>query len=939
MRRGPRRASRGAGTRRGTLLGAASPAGRARPPPARPRCCRGSPRRGRRGRARRLRRRRAGGAAGRRCSSRSAGRRWAALGVAAGLRGERAVRSLGPPFAGAALLAGGASRSRCCCSCPARSSCSRGRRARWPRPCGSHEPRRRHRLGRGGRDPARRRALEPRRGAAAACAGQPRPGLPVPGRDPRLVERSHAAAAARRSTPRAARARRRTPEYRRAIAAAQAGGARVLGYVPTAWGARPAAEVEADIDRYRDVVRRRRRLLRRGRRRRGAARRTTARSPTTPAPRARGSSSLNPGWCPPAATSTWPTSWSRSRARSPPTRGPSRARRHRAGALARTSSTGPRASRRCARSAATAAALRLLDVGHAPAPLGHRAGLPRAGARRARGLPHERARDRLWARRPHGRHAELYDAEYAKQLERIARIRSEVSASAWMASRRAGAGAPRRATRRAGGGRRADAAAAAHARRGRDAARPPTCRTPRRRAAPRPRAPRRRAGAPTARRRSEPLHPDPPAASRDRRDAAPGRAASPRRTAHPPAAEPTRRPRSRGAPASSPRRRAGLAAARRTAARAGGHARARPAGRALGPRRATAPAAAARPTARLDAAPRAVRARRGRAARPCGRRADDRATSPHRRPLAARRGRPSRSLRRRRGGRPRRARPRRLPRRPSSTFPGSRPGWSPRAGRCGSPGPTAGAVWVLDAASGKAGRARRCGPAARRRGSRSTGASPGSPTPSAARSSARRAPAGARCDRSATGPGRRRRGRRRRHGLDRELGGRDGRVLGPGGAPRGPARRRAARSRSPADERRVRRADAAGALIRLDATTRRPQGAPVAARRRAGRRRAGRATSPGSPTRGAGTVRAVDLATGRAGAAVARRPRTRSRSPPTRGGVYVVCRGDRTLVRLDARRRASVRAVRSHTPPPPSPSIRGTSGSPRETNEVIRVDR
>ncbi len=35
----------------------------------------------------------------------------------------------------------------------------------------------------------------------------------------------------------------------------------------------------------------------------------------------------------------------------------------------------------------------------------------------------------LWARRPHARHAELFDAEYAKQLERIARIRSEVSES------------------------------------------------------------------------------------------------------------------------------------------------------------------------------------------------------------------------------------------------------------------------------------------------------------------------------------------------------------------------------------------------------------------------------------------------------------------------------------------------------------------------------
>jgi hypothetical protein len=40
--------------------------------------------------------------------------------------------------------------------------------------------------------------------------------------------------------------------YREAIAAAQAGGAHVLGYVPTTWAARPAADVEAEIDRYRD---------------------------------------------------------------------------------------------------------------------------------------------------------------------------------------------------------------------------------------------------------------------------------------------------------------------------------------------------------------------------------------------------------------------------------------------------------------------------------------------------------------------------------------------------------------------------------------------------------------------------------------------------------------------------------------------------------------
>jgi hypothetical protein len=44
----------------------------------------------------------------------------------------------------------------------------------------------------------------------------------------------------------------REPAYRSAIAAAQAHGARVLGYVPTTWGARPRAEAEADIDRYRD---------------------------------------------------------------------------------------------------------------------------------------------------------------------------------------------------------------------------------------------------------------------------------------------------------------------------------------------------------------------------------------------------------------------------------------------------------------------------------------------------------------------------------------------------------------------------------------------------------------------------------------------------------------------------------------------------------------
>ncbi len=41
-------------------------------------------------------------------------------------------------------------------------------------------------------------------------------------------------------------------DYRRAIAAARSGGARVLGYVPTGWAGRPSGAVEADIARYRE---------------------------------------------------------------------------------------------------------------------------------------------------------------------------------------------------------------------------------------------------------------------------------------------------------------------------------------------------------------------------------------------------------------------------------------------------------------------------------------------------------------------------------------------------------------------------------------------------------------------------------------------------------------------------------------------------------------
>ena len=41
-----------------------------------------------------------------------------------------------------------------------------------------------------------------------------------------------------------------TPAYRAAVRTAQRAGARVLGYVHTTYGARPAADVVADIDRY-----------------------------------------------------------------------------------------------------------------------------------------------------------------------------------------------------------------------------------------------------------------------------------------------------------------------------------------------------------------------------------------------------------------------------------------------------------------------------------------------------------------------------------------------------------------------------------------------------------------------------------------------------------------------------------------------------------------
>ena len=133
-------------------------------------------------------------------------------------------------------------------------------------------------------------------------------------------------------------------------------------------------------------------------------------------------------------------------------------------------------------------------------------------------------------------------------------------------------------------------------------------------------------------------------------------------------------------------------------------------------------------------------------------------------------------------------------------------------------------------------------------------------------------------------------------------------------------------------------ADAAGALIRLDAPHAAPRGPAVIA-------------SAGRPVDVAlqgdrawvadarrGHRAAVALATGRrrpAGRASAAR---RWRSPPTRGGVYVLCRGDRTLVELDRRRRRPRAPAPGHAPT-------ALALDPRHVwiaagdHEVIRVDR
>lgn len=140
-----------------------------------------------------------------------------------------------------------------------------------------------------------------------------------------------------------------------------------------------------------------------------------------------------------------------------------------------------------------------------------------------------------------------------------------------------------------------------------------------------------------------------------------------------------------------------------------------------------------------------------------------------------------------------------------------------------------------------------------------------------------------------------------------------------------------------ADGRHVIVADAAGALIRLDARSRSPVGPPV--------------LLGGAPIdvalagdrawivdAGSGTVRSVDVISGRRGAAqrVCRIPVAIAADV---AAVYVVCRGDRMLVRLDPRSGA----VRSKAALPQAPTALALDSRhvwiAAEPSEVIHVDR
>jgi DNA-binding beta-propeller fold protein YncE len=138
------------------------------------------------------------------------------------------------------------------------------------------------------------------------------------------------------------------------------------------------------------------------------------------------------------------------------------------------------------------------------------------------------------------------------------------------------------------------------------------------------------------------------------------------------------------------------------------------------------------------------------------------------------------------------------------------------------------------------------------------------------------------------------------------------------------------------DGRRLIALDAAGTLVRIDPAAKRPQGAPI--------------DLGGEPVdvaldgdtawvadANAGTVRAVDLRSGSADA-----PVDVGRGPVAIAadarGVYVLCRGDRTLVHLDPDGRVRDRIALQGSPSALALDARHVWVA-AGTNDVIRVDR
>ena len=135
-------------------------------------------------------------------------------------------------------------------------------------------------------------------------------------------------------------------------------------------------------------------------------------------------------------------------------------------------------------------------------------------------------------------------------------------------------------------------------------------------------------------------------------------------------------------------------------------------------------------------------------------------------------------------------------------------------------------------------------------------------------------------------------------------------------------------------------ADAGGGrLVRIDARHRRLAGPAV----RLGGEPVAVALGPGEHAwvadAAGGTVRRVDLPTGRASAPIAVGP-TPLAVAVDGGDVYVLCRGDRTLVRVDAGTgRVRARTHLSADPTALALDPRHVWIAAAEQDEVIRIDR